>query len=376
VGGRLIAAAIAVALVVGLAAAGGYLQYTYPGGVTQWATDVTGPPRLSPADMRAAVHKALVTTVADTWRGKATTQGSAFFLQGGTTVVTAARLLPQPLVKLAVLDSAGTSTAADLLIDDPTTDVAVLRVDGMSVTPLERATHPLYRHSRVFLGGSVVSGEVVNTDYTAKHLLLVSVGPVASAMSGAPVVDEWGRVIGLIQAGTPDGKDAMVIPLRTIAPIVAAAARVALPMYVGPPLITTPATQLVLGPGNFPNRNAKAVGAQVSFSIGVFIARSRYERGNLFVAVYTSIAGAAAAAADCRSNLDPSWPSVANSVYALGDGGILIRGSDKYGDALLLLCWSDRNALAVWWVNSFGYDESSFFPAIANKQEQVFQDAS
>lgn len=371
-----------MAVLVALAASGAYLQTTYAGGVSQWVSDATGPPRLSAADTRAEVQKALLTTSADTWHGEATTQGSAFFMQKGTTIVTAAHVLPPPLVKLAVVDSAGSPHAADLLSSDPTTDVAVLRVDGLSITPLKAATHPLYLHSHVFMGGipapssasSVVSTEVVNIDYGSDHNLLVGGGPVAAGMSGGPVVDEWGRVVGLIGATAPDGKDVTVIPLRVLGPIVSAAATVALPEYIGPPMITTPAAQLVLGPGNFPNRGAKLVGTQVSYLVGS--PDAHYERGNLYVTVYGSIASAAAAVDQCQSNLGTGWPKVANGPYALGDGGKLYSAASPYSDRLLLACWSDRNAFVVWWVEWRGGDSTAFFGTIANQQEQVLQNST
>lgn len=380
--GRLIAGALAVGLLVALAASGGYLQTTYPGGFAQWASDTTGPPRLSAADIRVAVQKALLTTSADTWHGKATTQGSAFFMQDGTTVVTAAHVLPPPVVKLVVLDSAGSPHAADLMSTDATTDVAVLRVQGLNITPLKSAIHPLYPHSHVFLAGipapsspgSVVTGVVVNTDYTAKHLLLVSGGPVASGMSGGPVVDEWGKVVGQIGASAPDGNDVTVIPVRTLGPIVAAAAKYPFPEYIGPPMITTPASQLVLGPSNFPNRKATSAGNQVSYLVGS--PDARYERGSLFLAVYNSIASATTAVSQCQSNLGTGWPKVASGGYALGDGGRLYSGASPYGDRLLLVCWSDRNAFAVWWIEWRGNDATAFFGVIANQEEQILSDAT
>ena len=61
------------------------------------------------------MRRALLTTMAPEWHQSITSQGSAFFYVDGTEVVTAAHVLPVPLVQLEAIDGLGTSHAASLL---------------------------------------------------------------------------------------------------------------------------------------------------------------------------------------------------------------------------------------------------------------------
>jgi S1-C subfamily serine protease len=374
-----------IALLGGLGTAG-WVQSTYPGGVEQGASDVGGPPVLSELDIQANARRALLTTLAPHWRQAVISQGSAFFFEGGTEVVTAAHVLPDPLFQLTVQDGLGTVHPAELLRLDTSDDVAVLRVQGMTPLPLQSAVHPVHPKSQVYLAGNpggsapgtVVSGQVVNTHYdttiegrSVTGAILVSGGPFAQGMSGGPVLDAWGKVIGFIDAGTTDGREAVVVPLSGFEPLATSATSEGQTIYIGPPLIQAPPAQLVLGPSYFQYRIAKQNGNEISYGVGA--ANSSFIRGYLWVGYFPTIAAAAADKGTCRNHLG-NWTNVANTAISVGDGGRLFTSGDSY-NGLLMVCWSERNVSVMWWVVTRNYNERPFFNSIINEQQRVLYNA-
>src|SRR5438094_2261068 len=105
-----------------------------------------------------------------------------------------------------------------------------------------------------------------------------------------PILDDWGKVVGFIDAGTADSREAVVVPLSRFADVAASVNSSEQAMYVGPPLIRTASVQLVLGPSYFGNRSAKQDLNEVSYAIGSL--NSSYIRGDLWVGTYPSIASA------------------------------------------------------------------------------------
>ena len=375
-------------MVLVAAAGGAVAQSSYPGGLAQWANDARGPARVSEARARVAIRDALATTQAQTWHSKTTSQGSTFEYSDSDELVTAAHVLPAPLVKLTVIDGAGNTHPADLLTKDGLDDLAVLRVEGMSGTVLKPSQHPLYARSRIYVGGigatgsgAVLSGQVKSVDYSGSldgvpvnHAILATVSPVTQSMDGGPVVDEWGGVVGVLLGATAGGGDVLIVPLKTLALVASNTLVGANPLYIGPPLITTAAQQLVLGPDKFPNRNAKQDRNQTTFLVGS-TSSSTFSQGDMWVGVFPTIADAAAAAGKCLASLGKGWPRVSSAAYPIGDGGHVILANDSYGTYTLLLCWSDRNVEAIWWIEARGGDQRAFFSQIAYAQEAVLYDA-
>jgi hypothetical protein len=386
-GWQIAVAAAAVVLLVVAGVGAGYLQASYPGGFLQAARDVGGPARLSSGQVESAIRPSLVSTIAETWHNPTLSQGSAFFYTGSDVVVTAAHQLPWPVVNLAVVDRAGAKHSADLLTRDASDDIAVLRVKDLSGVPLKPAVHPLYPRSRIYMVGNgtasaaarVLSGEVKSLDFSTTldgvvvdHAVLVTGGPVDSSMTGGPVVDEWGRVVGVLRSTVPNGKDVVVVPLKTLLAYALAAKVNTLPMYVGPPLIKTSASKLVLAPDYFAKRNAKQNANETSYMLGSFSAS--FSQGDIWVGTFGTIAGAVSAVGQCA--LGKGWGSIVKSTYAIGDGGEMISARGPYGDYTFQLCWSERNAEAIWWVQARGYNEATFFTNTATAQEKVLYDAT
>ena len=363
------------------------IQTTYPGGIQQWANDVGGPAQLSQGDIAKRVRSALLATTAAKWHSDTAYVGTAFAFDGRTEVITAAHLLPKPLINLVVVDAGGANHSADLLSRDDQTDAAVLRADS-GATPLSAAVHPLYKGSRVYLGGNptgaaggrVLNGLVSSTDYDGTadgspvtHAILVSGVVFEAGMAGGPAVDLWGRVIGIVRAGGPDG--IVLVPLAGFAAVAKKATADGIHMYIGPPLVTATGDSLILSASSFGTLGAQRSGSKVTFNDGPL--DGDFVDGALWVRVDPTIGTAVASVGDsaCLANVTQGWMNLTTTQAAIGDGGRLIVGS-LYGALIYMQCWSERNVEVIWWLTERGYDESTFFANIAKQQEQVLYNAT
>jgi S1-C subfamily serine protease len=103
----------------------------------------------------------------------------------------------------------GTETqSAELLIDDEVLDLCKIAVPGLKAAPLEIATREPRAGDKVFALGMNSKGGFALTEGTVRKVLMaqnvkvldLSI-PIAPASSGAPVMDEFGNVVGI--ANTP-----------------------------------------------------------------------------------------------------------------------------------------------------------------------------
>ncbi len=377
-------AAIAVGVIAAaLLGTTGWLQSSYPGGVVQWTKDLSGPSALSELDLQASVRRAMVTTLAPHWHSNLISQGSAFFFEDSTEVVTADHVLPNPLVQLVVVDGFGDQHPAEVLGRDSTDDAAVLRVQGVAPLPLQPTVHPLYPMSKVYMGGNpgasapgtVVSGVVVSTDYSTtvegepvRHTILVSGGPIGPGMSGGPVVDMWGRVVGLIKAATADGAHIIVVPLSSFGAMAASEDANGQPMYIGPPLIESDLATLILGPSTFGNRGAHQDRNEIHWRQGN-PSTWGYDEGDLWLGWFSTIADAKSRISQDVASESSKWRGGTTQATGVGDGGWLLVFRDAYGFTLLEEIWSERNVVVEWWIETLGWDESKLFAYVIGQQE-------
>jgi len=387
--------ALALVLVVLLLAgssAAVYAQGSYPGGLAQWLADRSSPAQLSDQQVQTEVHRALVTVIARTWHSNTEIQGSAFFLGDVNTLVTAAHIVPENAVSIMITDLSGTQQSTQLMGLDRNIDLAMLRAAGMTPLPLQTATHPVDVRSTVYIAGNpgssasgtVVKGLVENTDYQAQtdtrtisHTYEILGAPVEAGMSGGPVMDAWGRVIGVVSASSPDEQEAVVIPIsQFLNQTKTAVWPLASPIYVGPPLITTAASELVLPADAITDRSTTHNQNVTSYSLGS-LASGDYDHGVLVVEVLPTIAAAKDRLAQEKAKMLAKVPRASVRSEAMGDGGFRITFTNSYsGYEFTGLVWTNRNALAVWWIETIGWDESKLLNGIEKEQEAVLADAS
>jgi S1-C subfamily serine protease len=388
-------AALALVLVVLLLAgssAAVYAQGSYPGGLEQWLADRSSPAQLSDQQVRTVAHRAVVTVIAKAWQSNTESQGSAFFLGDVNTLVTAAHIVPDRAVSITITDLSGTQKPVQLMGLDRNLDLGMLRATGMTPRPLQTATHPVDVRSTVYIAGNpggsapgtVVKGLVENTDYQAQtdtstinHTYQILGGPVEPGMSGGPVMDAWGRVIGVVSASSVDGQEAIVIPIsQFLNQTKTAVWPLASPIFLGPPLITTAASELVLPASAMSDRSTTHNQNVTSYSLGS-LASGDYDHGVLAVEVSPTIAAAKDRLAQEKAKMLAKVPRASVQPEPMGDGGFRIAFTNSsQGYEFTGLVWTERNALAVWWIETVGWDESRLFNGIEKDQEAVLADAS
>jgi serine protease Do len=137
--------------------------------------------------------------------GRAVPVGLALSTEPGMMVTTCHGL---PAGSKLVVSVGGESLPADLAITDEDLDLCKLAVAGFTTRPLSLAADEAKAGDKVYTLGMNSKGELALTEGTVKQVLTLPVGkildlsmPIAPAGSGAPVFNEFGRVVGI--ATTP-----------------------------------------------------------------------------------------------------------------------------------------------------------------------------
>jgi len=113
-----------------------------------------------------------------------------------------------------------------------------------------------------------------------------------------------------------------------------------------------------------------------SYSLGS-LASGDYDHGVLVVEVLPTIAAAKDRLAQEKAKMLVKVPRASVRSEAMGDGGFRITFTNSYsGYEFTGLVWTDRNALAVWWIETIGWNESKLLNGIEKEQEAVLADAS
>ena len=155
-------------------------------------------------------------------------RGSGFILPGGDLCLTCAHVLGQETAVTVSLG--GKKLAAEILALDPELDLALLRISEKVAAGLDLASFlPQPEDDLLMIGSPFGSGRLVSqmtylgpvrTDDYPLPLLAVR-GPVYQGNSGSPLLDQTGRVTGVLfaTASSEDGENktlGLVIPFEVI----------------------------------------------------------------------------------------------------------------------------------------------------------------
>lgn len=177
-----------------------------------------GPPPTASSLDPAAVARALRSSVRIEGRACATIQDGSGVVVGDDLVLTNAHVVAGER-STSVVRPDGSSVLARVVAFDPRTDVAVLRVPGLGLPALGRATTAIGRvvaavghpgggpvrvaparvAERIMARGTDIHGRG-----RTRRAVLVLAADLAPGDSGAPLVDRDGRVVGLAFAIDPD----------------------------------------------------------------------------------------------------------------------------------------------------------------------------
>lgn len=177
--------------------------------------------KLSAEEIYTKVSPSVVTITAES--PSATSFGTGFFYKDGSTIVTNYHVIKNCLTASITLTNGKEYDVLTVLGYDKEKDIAILKVDYKNGTPLEIRTSEIKTGESVyaignslgFLEGSLSEGIVS----TAKRdvdgqTYIQTTASVTHGNSGGPLIDSYGKVIGIVSAGFGDGLDLnLAIPI-------------------------------------------------------------------------------------------------------------------------------------------------------------------
>ena len=152
--------------------------------------------------------------------------GSGFFYKNGSTVVTNYHVIQDCSSASITLSNGQSYEVLSVLGHDKDKDIAILKVDFKNGKPLKIRTSDVNTGEKVyaignslgFLGGSLSDGIIS----TAKRevdgqVFIQTTASVTHGNSGGPLIDEYGKVIGIVSSGFGDGLDLnLAIPIAEV----------------------------------------------------------------------------------------------------------------------------------------------------------------
>jgi S1-C subfamily serine protease len=251
--------ALTAAGVLLLVLALGTSAYVATGGRTPWA-----PRPASPVELATSARLATVAVRVSVFRS-GTRDGAGFVIDRNGVVVTSAHLLRRA-ASVTVADARGRTAPASLIGIDPATGVAELAAPGLTEgARLALGPEKTPAGTRVLLPGGAGGGppaKVVTTSVTgvdrdivvgSDHLThLLQLGGTASpSNAGGPVLDEQGRVVGVMVEGPASLPFA--VPVRPVQAMLSHwRTQLAYQAFM-PPLVTADVKTLVVRPEDLPD---------------------------------------------------------------------------------------------------------------------------
>jgi putative serine protease PepD len=151
--------------------------------------------------------------------------GSGFFIDSHGHLLTSAHVINEAW-KVTVLKADGTEHPARLVARDPAADVAELQVEGPNSSLSVSNATPVI-HQRLYVLGNphgvspntVSDGRVtrlkasLTIDGHAYSNAVITDADAEPGNSGGPVIDEWGRAIGILTGGSALRTESFFLPL-------------------------------------------------------------------------------------------------------------------------------------------------------------------
>lgn len=182
------------------------------------------PEKLSAEEIYERVSPSVVVITAES--PSSTSSGTGFFYKNGSTVVTNYHVIKDCSTASITLTNGNEYDVLNVLGYDKEKDIAILEVDYKKGTPLDIRNNDVKTGETVyaignslgFLEGSLSEGIVS----TAKRdvdgqIYIQTTASVTHGNSGGPLIDSYGKVIGIVSAGFGDGLDLnLAIPISRV----------------------------------------------------------------------------------------------------------------------------------------------------------------
>ena len=183
-----------------------------------------GNKKLSAVEIYEKVSPSVVTITAES--PSTISSGTGFFYKDGSTIVTNYHVIKDCSTASITLTNGKEYDVLTVLGYDKEKDIAILKVDYKNGTPLEIRTSEIKTGETVyaignslgFLGGSLSEGIVSTSkrDFDGQTYIQTTAS-VTHGNSGGPLIDSYGKVIGIVSAGFGDGLDLnLAIPIAKV----------------------------------------------------------------------------------------------------------------------------------------------------------------
>ena len=144
--------------------------------------------------------------------------GSGIVVDASGLILTCAHVLgAQNGAQVTLPD--GSLKTASLVVADPATDLAILKVDGVRLQPLDLGPAPRLRQGGVVFLASRPGGDTArfseetlaavgafHAGHSDLEFLRQFLGDIEPGDSGGALVDEEGRLVGVLSSGVPQGR--------------------------------------------------------------------------------------------------------------------------------------------------------------------------
>jgi S1-C subfamily serine protease len=183
-------------------------------GQTRPKSKPSAPKQLTPQQIAQLAMPSVVFVVTLDAKGQPLKSGSAFFVKPHTLVTNLHVVNGASQIRVSSITEDRTDARAILYYGDAQKDLAILKVDGMDGTPLVLTIDAHNIGDRVFavgnpkgLEGTFSEGIISGFRRDENVNLIQLTAPISPGSSGGPVLDDYGKVIGVAAAAIEGGQN-------------------------------------------------------------------------------------------------------------------------------------------------------------------------